>query len=184
MGGSLDQLFRNRIRLVFALALLVLNHAALQIERFFTDGEVSHAIGFGEQREIDRRLGDVFEVVGAVLLSGAVEVRSADLFHAFDVPALEIVAAAEHEVFKQVGEAGLTGLFILRAHVVPHVDRHNGRFVVFVDQNSQTVVENNLLVRDIDNLRGKSGRQSHAAQCHRFKHPKTPCEKLAKPALA
>jgi len=39
---------------------------------------------------------------------------------------MEMLAAAEHEVFKQVGEAGLAGMFVLRPDVVPDVDGHDG----------------------------------------------------------
>ena len=61
-----------------------------------------------------------------------------------------VLAAAEHEVLEEMSEAGLAGPLVLRAHVVPDVDRDDGRFVVLVDDESQAVFEDEFLVGDID----------------------------------
>ncbi len=141
VSGFLNQFFGYRVGLILALPLFVLNDAALQIESLFVDRgvKVAHAIGFGEQRVIDSGGRDVLEVVGPVLIGGAVEIGSADLLHRFDVAAFHVLTAAEHEVLKKMGKAGFPGLLILRADVIPDIDGDDGRLVILVNQNSQAV---------------------------------------------
>src|SRR5215471_5793561 len=63
-----DHRERAAVGLVLALALLVLDHAALLVEQALIDGaeQVAHAIGFHEQRDVERRGRHVLEVVGAI----------------------------------------------------------------------------------------------------------------------
>jgi hypothetical protein len=145
-----DELLGYAVGLIFALALFVLHHAALQVEGLLIERaeQVAHAVGLQPERVIERRGGDVLEVVGAVVIGGAVEVGGAHLLHGVDVAAVEVFAAAEHQVLEEVREAGLAGLFVLRADVIPDVDGHDGGFVVFVDDHGQAVVEDEFLVGD------------------------------------
>ncbi|OPZ71958.1 MAG: hypothetical protein BWY83_00897 [bacterium ADurb.Bin478] len=53
-----------------------------------------------------------------------------------------MLAAVEHEMFKEVGKTGAAGLFVFRAHMIPDVDRHDGGFMIFVDDQPQSVFEN------------------------------------------
>ena len=65
----------------------------------------------------------------------------------------------EHQMFEKVGEAGFAGLFVLGADVVPDVDGHDRGFPVFVDNQRQTVREDELLEGYIDlNLAGRLGK--------------------------
>ncbi len=75
-----DELFGDAIGLILALAFFVLHHAALEVEGLLVEGteQVAHAIGFEEERVVERRGGDVFEVIGAVVVGGAVQVGGAD----------------------------------------------------------------------------------------------------------
>ncbi len=61
-----------------------------------------------------------------------------------------VFAAAEHEVLEEMGEAGLAGALVLGAHVVPDIDRDDGRLVVLVDDQGQSVFEDKFLVGNID----------------------------------
>jgi hypothetical protein len=120
---------------------------------------MAHAVGLQPERVIERRGGDILEVVGAVVIGGAVQVGGAHALHGVDVAAVEVFAAAEHEVLEEVREAGLAGLLVLGPDVVPDVDGHDGGLVVFVDDDGEAVVQHEFLERDIDaGGLGKSGR--------------------------
>ena len=69
----------------------------------------------------------------------------------------DVAGALEHDVLEQVGEAGLAGLLVLGADVVPEVDRHDRRQVVLGDDDAQAVGEAGITERD-----GRDGR-GHAA---------------------
>src|SRR3546814_6849606 len=62
------------VRLVFALALFVLHHAALLIEHLLVDRakQMAHAIGLHPQRGIERGGRHVLEIIGAIGTGGAV----------------------------------------------------------------------------------------------------------------
>ena len=146
------------VRLVFILALFVLDDAALEIEFFLIeDGEeMAHAVAFGEEDVVEHGGGNVFEVIGAVVVGGAVEVGGADAFHGVDVGEIEILAAAEHEVLEEMGETGLAGFFVFGADVIPGVDGDDGSFVVFVDDDGETVGEDEFGVGDVGNKNGRA----------------------------
>jgi len=63
-----------------------------------------------------------------------------------------MLAATEHQVLEKVCEAGLSWLFVLGADAIPQVHGHNGRFVVFVDDQDETVVEHEFLVGNVNIL--------------------------------
>ena len=102
-----DQLAGDAVRLVFSLALLVLYHAALQIKRFLIQRaqEVPHAVGFHPERQVQRRSGHILEVIRAVRIRRAVQIRGADSFHRINVPPGGVFAAAEHQVFEKMRES-------------------------------------------------------------------------------
>src|SRR6266853_1993006 len=148
-----QELPSDTIRLVFALTFFVLHDPALQIEFFLIQDakQMSHAVAFREEHIFEHRGGHVFKIIGAVAVSGAVQVASTNSFHGVDVGVVEILAAAEHKVFEKVGKARFAGFFVLRTDVVPSVYSDDGRFVIFVDQDSEPVGENKLSVGNIGN---------------------------------
>ncbi len=84
---------------------------------------------------------------------------------------MEVFAAAEHEVFEEVGEAGLAGLLVFRADVVPDVDGHDGGFVIFVHDDGEAIVEHEFLVGDIHaGGLGKSARAQQETRQKLIKH--------------
>src|SRR5215470_18045074 len=119
---------------------------------------MSHAVAFGEQNVVEHRGGNIFEVVGAVGVGGAVEVGGTDTLHGVDVGVVEIFAAAEHEMFKKMGKAGLARFFVFGADVVPGVNGDDGSFVVFVNKNGEAVGEDEFTVRDVGDLEFASSR--------------------------
>jgi hypothetical protein len=52
-------------------------------------------------------------------------------------------------VLEQMGKTGLPLLLVLRTDVVPAIDGHNRRFVVFVDDNGKAIVQSELLGVDL-----------------------------------
>jgi len=158
------------IGLVLALALLVLHHAALFVERGLVDRteQVTHAVRFHPQRHVQRGGGHVLEVIGAVGVGGAILVGGADLLERLEELAAVVLAALEHQVLEQVGEAGAPGRLVLGTDVVPDVDRHDRRLAVGVHHHAQAVGQGEFLERNVHRGgRGRglgSGRQWHAGE--------------------
>src|ERR1035441_5511072 len=96
VGVLRDELFGDAVGLVLALALFVLDDAALEGERLLVERaqQVAHAIGLQPERVVNRGGRDIFEVVGAVVVGGAVEVGGAHALHGVNVAAVEVFAAA------------------------------------------------------------------------------------------
>ena len=147
-----DQVVGLAIGLVLALPLFVLHHSALFVEFRLGDGagEVAHAVGFHPQHRVQRRGGHVLEVVGAVVAGGSVQIGCAQFFEHLEIVGIEVLAAVEHQVLEQVREPGLAALLVLRPDVVPDVDRHDGSFVVLVDDDREPVREHELHIRDVN----------------------------------
>ena len=170
------------VGLVVALALLVLHHANLVVELLLGDGaeQVAHAIGLHPQRHFQRGGGHGLEVVGAVEPGGAVHAGGPDLLEGFEVLAVVVFRAVEHQVFEQVREAGLALGLVLGTDVVPDADRNDRRLVVLVHDHGQAIVEGEFLVRDVHvrHVRGvgggaqqQSGQSSQPQGFHRFGSP-------------
>ncbi|MCY1436299.1 hypothetical protein D9M71_524180 [compost metagenome] len=70
-----------------------------------------------------------------------------------------VFAALEHQVFEQVRKAGAAGRFVLAAHVVPDVHRHDRRLAVGVHHHAQAVGQGELFKRNVD--LGDLGRPCH-----------------------
>ena len=70
---------RLAVRLVLPLTLLVLDDAALLVELGRVDraDEVAHPVGLEPEDAVERRDGNVLEVVGPVLIRGAIQVSRA-----------------------------------------------------------------------------------------------------------
>ena len=110
-----DELFGNAVGLVLTLTLFVLNNTALEVEfLLIEDGEeMAHAIAFGKEGIVEHRGRNIFEIVGAVVIGGAVEVGGTDTFHGIDIGIVKILAAGEHEVLEEMGETGFAGFSFL-----------------------------------------------------------------------
>ncbi len=156
IGVFSDEFFTDGVRLIFVLAFFVLVDAALEIEFFLVEDweEMAHAIAFGEEDVVKHGGGNIFKEIGAVVIGGAVEVSGADAFHGIDVGEIEILAAAEHKVLEEMSETGAAGFFVFGADVIPGVDGDDWGFVVFVDEDGETVGENKFGVRDVWDVYG------------------------------
>src|ERR1700733_2606685 len=164
-----DELAGYTVGLILTLALLVLHHAALQVEGLLIERakQGAHAVGLQPERVIERRRGYVFEVVGAVVIGGAVQVGGAHLLHGIDVAAVKVLAAAEHEVFEQVREAGLAGSLVLRPDVIPDVDGYDGSLVIFMHDHGQAVIEDEFSIGDFDSGALGKGARAKEERCEK-----------------
>src|SRR5690606_34454311 len=202
---AVDQVVGLAVGLVLALALLVLDHAALLVQHLLVDRaeQVAHAVGLHPQRQVQRGGGHVLEVVGAVQPGGAVHVGGADQLERLEVLAAVVLRAVEHQVLEQVGEAAAAGRFVLAADVVPDVHRHDRRLAVGVHHHAQAIGQGELLVRDQHLAagrgtgggirRGQSGDPEGGGDGHgqgrgerpaRDPHRDAPCAVIGAPMLA
>ena len=166
-----EMLLRKVVRLVFVLAFFVLDHATLEVQGLLGEVEVRHAVRFHPQSEIKGRGGDIFEIVGAVESSGPVHIRRADGLQRLDVTSFGVLAAAEHQVLEQVRKAGPAGLFVLRADVVPEVHGDDWRFMVFVNDQGQPIVEDESGVRNVRVLRLRRRGSGDNEAKYKHQHP-------------
>jgi len=147
-----EQLAGHAVGLVLALPFLVLHHTPLQVERFLVERseQVPHAVGLHPEGKVDGRGWHVLEVVGAIGIGCAIQIGCADAFHGVDVASGSVLAAAEHQVLKQVRKSRLSRLLVFRANVIPDVDGDDRGLVIFVDDHGEAVVEDKFLVGDLD----------------------------------
>src|SRR5881296_3425001 len=152
-----DQLFGDTVGLVFTLTLFVLNHTTLYVEPCLVDGsqEMAHAVGLNPQGNVQSIGGNVLEKIGAVFAGGAVQIRGADPLHGLEEGPLirtpfEMFAAGEHQMLEQVGETGLAGLLILGSNMIPEVDGDDGGFVILMDDQRQTIRQDELFIGNVD----------------------------------
>ena len=134
------------------MPFFVLHDAALLVEFRLIDGpqHVSHAVRLHPQGHIQRRGRNILEIVRPVRVRRSVHAGRADAVEGLEIVVVVILTAVEHEVFEQVRKARLARFFIFRADVVPDVDGHDGRFVIFVHDHAQTVLQDELLVGNVD----------------------------------
>ena len=162
------------VGLVVALALLVLDHAALVIEPLLVQGakEVPHAVALHIERLIEGRGRHGLEEVGAVVPGGAVPVGGPHGAQRLHQAAGQVLGRIEQaDVLEQVSKAGLAARLVLGADIVPGLNRHDRRLAVGVDDDPQAIVQGELLERDIDTP-GQFGRRnlSHDRRGPRRQH--------------
>ncbi len=137
-------------RLVIALTLFVLHDAALIIElalRHRTQ-QVAHAVAFQPQRALQGGAGDGLEVIGAVEPRRAVVIGRAHFREVLEVVIRRVFRAVEHQVFEQVGKAGLAFRLVLGADIVPYRHVDDRRLAVFMHQHGEAVCQLELLIGD------------------------------------
>ncbi len=146
-----DAIEGHAVRLIVALSLFVLHDAALCIEALLRERaeDVAHSLALNVEAAIQRRGRHGLEIVGAVEPGGAIPICGAHFAQRLDQIRNVLGAVEEHDVFEQVREAGLPLRLILGAHIVPGSDGDDRRLAILVDQNSEPIVERELLVRNL-----------------------------------
>ncbi len=138
--------------LVVALALFVLDHAALIIELALRDRaqQVAHTVAFQPQRPFQRAARHGLKIIGPVEIGRAVVIGRAHFLQILEVIVRCVLAAVEHQMFEQMGEAGLPLRLVLAADIVPHGHADDRGLAIGVDDDVEAVVEHELFVWDID----------------------------------
>ena len=157
IGRLGDEVPDLAVRLVLALPLFVLHDAALLVELLLIDSaeQVAHPVALHPESQVERVGGDVLEVVGAILVGCAVEVRRPDAFEHLKVVVVEVFRTVEHEVLEEMRKARPSFRLILRADVIPDVDSHDGRFAILMHDEREAVVEYECLIGNVRQGVGK-----------------------------
>src|SRR5207302_80743 len=92
---------------------------------------------------------DILVVICAIGAGRAVDV-GAYLLERHEVLAVVVLGALEHQVLEEMGEPGAVDGLVLRADVVPNVDRGHGDGMILVEDDVQAVAEGVLLELDLD----------------------------------
>jgi hypothetical protein len=151
----LEQVCPNlSVRLIVALSFLVLNHAPLLVELVLTDGadEMSHTIGLEPEHGVERILRHRLEIIGAVEPRGRVEIRRTELLQKGSIFVVEVLGPLKHQVLEQMRESGMARNFILRADVIPNIDRDDRRLPILMDDQGEPVVELHLRIGYVNRL--------------------------------
>ena len=148
-------------RLVVALALFVLDDAALGIELHLIDGteQMPHTVAFEEQDTVECGGRHRFEIVRPLERGGAVRLGRADRFQPVEKSSRRVFRTVEHQMFEQVRKAFLALRLVARPDVIPDRDRDDGGLAVGMDDDAQAVGQGELVERNIDRLHQR--RQRH-----------------------
>ena len=148
-------------RLIIALPLFILHHAALVIEFFLRHRaeQIAHPVAFQPQRAFQCRAGHSLEIIGAVEIGGAVVIGRAHFREVLEIILRRIFRSVEHQVFEQVGKAGLALGFVFRSDIIPHRNADHRGLAIFVHDHGQPVVEHEPLIGDL-HLRNQRGQIS------------------------
>ena len=145
------RIIEQAIGAVVALALFVLDDAALLVEHALRDRteQIAHAIALQEQRTVERAGRHRLEIIGAIEIGRAVEVGRADLLQRREEVARGVFRSVEHQMLEQMREAGRTLRLVLRPDVIPDAHRDDRRLAIGVDDHAQPVLQRELLIRDV-----------------------------------
>ena len=125
---------REPVRAVLViLAPLVQHDVALVRELRLRERrqQVPHAIGFHPDRQLQRARRHHLPVVRAIGVRRSVQ-RRAGALQRLKVAFVVMRRSFEHEVLEEMREAGVARALVLRADVIPEVDRHERRGMVLV----------------------------------------------------
>ena len=111
-------------------APLLQHHIALGRDDVVGEGQACHAVGLERHAGLEVLLGDLLEI-GGEIIAGEGVLHAADLGDEFRELALGMeFRAFEHEVFEEVGDAGLAQRIVGRAVAVPdHVGHDRGAMI-------------------------------------------------------
>ena len=142
----------SSVRSILALALLVLDHTTLLIELVLIDRaeEMPHAVGLHPHRKVQRCRWHGLKVICAVGIGRAIHAGRADLLERSEILPVIVLAAVEHQVLEQVGEACLARNLVSGTHVVPERDRHDLSLAILVHDDPKTVVQVELVERNVE----------------------------------
>ncbi len=138
-------LFHDAVRSVFdALTPLVAHHVLLvrKVGLVQFVRQITHAVGLQPKRQFQLVRRQRFEIIRAVEIRRAVDVRSARRFQEMNMRAARHVPRSfKHHVLEQMRKPGAPRQFVRRTDVIPEVDRHQWQPVVFGENHLQAVLQ-------------------------------------------
>nr|WP_233151061.1 hypothetical protein [Sphingomonas sp. BT553] len=109
---------------------------------------MTHPVAFHEQGTIQRLRGDVFVIVGAVRIRGAVH-AAADIGEWLEIVSRYVFRPIEHQVFEQMGKPATPRRFVLGTDIIGDADQNHRGVAVVMHQNAQPVGQRETVIGDI-----------------------------------
>ena len=121
------------------LLKLLHHHTPLYLQTAGTERQRQHTVRLQPETclRIDSRHSEV--IVGYVVVSPGI-VLTAGMLQG-RVIIRDMHRSPEHEVFKQMGKAGVVGMLVASTHIVDDVHSHHLRAGIFVMYQPQTVIQ-------------------------------------------
>jgi hypothetical protein len=133
---------RHAVGLVLvALASFVLHDVPLAVDALRRHGieQIRHTIRLEEQRQLERVLRHVDDVVGAVVVRRAVVVATRAFERGVEDTLLDVLRTLEHQVLEQVRESRAPDFLVGRSDVIPDVHRHDRHTAILVQDDVEPV---------------------------------------------
>ena len=138
-GHSSYQMSDITIRLVQVALLELLNdNMALHFQTLFAEIEGKHAVAFQPESRFYILLGKGDVVIGDVVVGPCIVLTSCVLHMCVIVG--DVDGTSEHQVFEQVCESGMFGVFVPSSHIVQHIDGYHSGILVFAMYDAESVV--------------------------------------------
>ena len=154
--GRLHRFAKLRARIAVAMHAPLLEHyVSLRRDDGVGQGQAGHAVGFERHAGLEVLLGDLLKI-GGEIIAGEGVLRAPDLGNEFRELTLGMaLGALEHQVFKEVGDAGFAWWVVGRAVAVPHHVSDDGSAMIGNDHDVEAVGQGEIH----DVRRGRRGRR-------------------------
>ena len=127
--------------IVIPLPALLLHHVALDVQLLLRQGreKVTHAVGLEPQAEGQVIGWQCLEVIRPIKKRRPIQ-DATDRLHVPEVLVVSnVLRAGKEHVLEQMSKTGAARTLVLRADVVPEVDRYKRGGVVFVENDAEAV---------------------------------------------
>ena len=140
IGQRTDEMAHVAVGLVEATLLELLHHhRTLYLQAALAEVEAQHAVGLQPEARLHVCLGHGEVIVGDVVVRPGVVLATRQLERHVIVG--DVQGASEHEVFEEVGKAGVPGMLVACTDIVNDVQRHHLRAGILVVHQFQAVVQ-------------------------------------------
>src|SRR5687767_11273408 len=139
---SKDLLERGPVRLVIiTLTSLIFYDVTLIVELLLSHRieQSAHAVGFHKEGELEKIRGDHLKVIRAIRISRAVNACTCFL-QRFEIIVIVVLRALKHHVLEKMSETRSADYLILRADVIPEVNRNDRRRCIAVHYHAEAVL--------------------------------------------
>ena len=140
VGEVSHQMSHIAVRLVqIALLELFNDHMALYFQALFAEIEGEHAVAFQPESRFCILLGQGDVVIGDVVVGPCIVLASRILDMCVVVG--DVDGTSEHQVFEQMCETCVFGVFITGTHIIQHIDGYHTGRLVFAMYDAEAVVK-------------------------------------------